>query len=98
MNKQYITYFDFLRGVAILMVIGIHTYVAGEFFSFDGTIRIVFRQFLNCAVPVFLALSAFFLGKKKLDTKTTIFAFWKKQIPKCISLVLFGLFLHFFYL
>lgn len=82
MSKQHISYFDFLRGIAILMVIGIHTYVAGDLTSVDGTIRIVLRQFLNCAVPIFLALSAFFLGKKKLDTRTSIVAFWKKQIPK----------------
>ena len=82
MSKHHITYFDFLRGIAILMVIGIHTYLAGDFSSFDGTIRVVFRQFLNCAVPVFLALSAFFLGKKKLDSRISIITFWKKQIPK----------------
>ncbi|MBE6291670.1 MAG: acyltransferase [Bacteroidales bacterium] len=82
MSRQHITYFDFLRGIAILMVIGIHTYVAGDFFSVGGTIRIILRQLLNCAVPVFLALSAFFLGRKRLDTRNFIISFWKKQIPK----------------
>lgn len=82
MSKQHITYFDFLRGIAILMVIGIHTYVASDFSSVDGTIRIILRQFLNCAVPIFLALSAFFLGRKRLDSRETIISFWKKQIPK----------------
>lgn len=82
MSKQHITYFDFLRGIAILMVIGIHTYVTGDFSSVDGTIRIILRQFLNCGVPIFLALSAFFLGKKRLDSRDSIISFWKKQIPK----------------
>lgn len=82
MSKQHITYFDFLRGIAILMVIGIHTYVPGDFSSVDGTIRIILRQLLNCAVPVFLALSAFFLGGKRLEPRNSIISFWKKQIPK----------------
>lgn len=62
-NIEHITYFDFLRGVAILMVIGIHTYVAGDFNTIDGSVRIIIRQLLNCAVPIFLALSAFFLSR-----------------------------------
>ena len=82
MSKTHINYFDFLRGIAILMVIGIHTYVTGNFYDLDGTIRIILRQFLNCAVPIFLALSAFFLGQKKLDSKSSVTSFWKKQIPK----------------
>ena len=40
------TYFDFLRGLAIMMVVGIHTYTLGE----DST---VVRQLLNTAVPLF---------------------------------------------
>ena len=80
--KQHITYFDFLRGVAILMVLGIHTYVDGDFTSLDGTLKILFRQILNCAVPVFLALSAFFLGRKTFENRDSVLFFWKKQIPK----------------
>ena len=80
--KQHITYFDFLRGIAILMVVAIHTYIAGDFMSVDGTARIIFRQFLNCAVPIFLALSGFFLGRKIFDNQNSVQSFWKKQIPK----------------
>ena len=64
------------------MVIAIHTYVTGNFTSVEGVISIVFRQTLNCAVPIFLALSGFFLGCKTLDDKQSTLAFWKKQIPK----------------
>lgn len=38
--KKRIAYFDFLRGFAIAMVVGIHTYTLGE----DS---IVIRRFLN---------------------------------------------------
>ena len=82
MNKQHISYFDFIRGIAILMVVAIHTYGAGNFESINGTIRIISRQILNCAVPIFLALSGFFLGCKTFDNKYGIIQFWGKQITK----------------
>ena len=82
-------YFDFLRGVAILMVIGIHTFdpIKGRVEGFD--IGVLVRQCLNVAVPLFLALSGFFLYRKPLDTKEKVFSFWKKQIPKNYIPVLF---------
>lgn len=75
MTKK-IKYFEALRGIAILMVVGIHTYVM------DSSFNVFIRQTLNCAVPLFFALSGFFLYKKVLDTKEQIYSFWRKQIPK----------------
>lgn len=82
--KQHIAYFDFVRGIAILMVVGIHTFFnsTGTFETPCGGFQVIIRQILNCAVPTFLALSGFFLGRKKFTTKTDVFNFWKKQIPK----------------
>lgn len=68
-------YFDFLRGVAILFVIGIHTFILGKN-------SIVLRQILNTAVPIFVAISGFFLSQKQIDTKSAYISFIKKQIPK----------------
>lgn len=82
MSRQHIAYYDFLRGIAILMVVAIHTYVAGDFTTIDGIARILFRQTLNCAVPIFLALSGFFLGRKSFDGSQSVVSFWKRQIPK----------------
>ena len=56
------TYFDFLRGFAIMMVVGIHTYTLGE----DSTLV---RQLLNTAVPLFIAISGYFLSQKKMENK-----------------------------
>lgn len=73
-----IGYFDFWRGVAIAMVVGIHTFVMSQ-----PTAGMVFvRQLLNCAVPVFLALSGYFatIGFVKRRLHATIF--WKRQIPR----------------
>lgn len=74
MNKRN-DYFDFLRGLAILMVIAIHTYNIKT----DG---VVFRQVLNCAVPIFIAISGYFLSQKAMDTKEGYILFLKKQLPK----------------
>lgn len=76
-------YFDFLRGIAIIMVVGIHTYPS-EMTMSDGLsefIQIVIRNALNCAVPLFLAISGYFIARKKLDTFAGCRAFWQKQIP-----------------
>ena len=75
--KQHISYFDFLRGIAILMVVAIHTYIAGDFITADGTVRIIFRQLLNCAVPIFLAISGFFLGRKTFDNRTRVLSVFR---------------------
>lgn len=45
-------------------------------------INVVIRQMLNCAVPIFLAISGYFLCTKKLDTWNERKLFWQKQIPK----------------
>ena len=75
-------YFDFLRGLSILMVIGVHTLTNCNFNSTLGTINVGIRQILNCAVPIFLAISGFFLANKHLDTKQDCFTFYKTQIFK----------------
>lgn len=70
-----ISYFDFLRGLAIMMVVGIHTYTLGE-----DSIEV--RQLLNAAVPLFIAISGYFLSQKKMENKEDYFSFLKKQLPK----------------
>ena len=75
--QQRDTYFDFLRGIAIIMVIGIHTYV-------DGLMHfnLFLRQFLNCAVPIFLAISGYFIGHKSFAEQGSYGKFLKKQVPR----------------
>ena len=60
MSKQHIVYFDFLRGIAIMMVVAIHTFPKCSWDDSGDWGFILIRQILNCAVPIFLALSAFF--------------------------------------
>lgn len=80
--SERIEYFDFLRGIAIIMVVGIHTFVSYPIDTTIGCFFSIIRQILNCAVPIFLALSGLFCGGKLLDNKKARISFWKKQIPK----------------
>lgn len=75
--QQRDTYFDFLRGIAIIMVIGIHTYT-------DGLVHfnLFLRQFLNCAVPIFLAISGYFIGHKSFVEQGSCVKFLKKHVPR----------------
>ncbi len=76
-------YFDFLRGVAICMVVAIHTTPS---LGFDGTVigslEIIIRQVINAAVPLFLTISGFFLAKKRLETNEQRLGFWKNHISR----------------
>lgn len=80
MIKERNEYFDFLKGVAILMVIGIHTFIKCDFSSFHNFFNIGVRQVLNCAVPFFLACSGYFLASKTLNNRNDIIGFYQKQI------------------
>lgn len=76
-EKQRDSFFDFLRGIAIVMVIGIHTYVDDPLHF-----NLFVRQFLNCAVPIFLAISGYFIGRKNFTIVGSYTAFLKKQISR----------------
>lgn len=82
-------YFDSLRGIAILMVVAIHTFIACEFDNFQSICAISMREIFNVAVPLFLAISGFFIGRKKFESNYQIITFWKKQIPKVYIPTLF---------
>ena len=81
-KEHRIVYFDFLRGLAILMVVGIHTYTVEPY---DGALNIskaIMRDMLDFAVPLFLAISGYFLGERSLQNKFEYLSFIKKQIPR----------------
>ena len=82
MTTSRLTYFDFLRGIAILLVIGIHTYTVRSFEGTSNIFQIGIRETLNFAVPLFLAISGFFIAKKDITDKKSYFSFLKKQLPR----------------
>ena len=95
-----IEYFDVLRGLAILGVVAIHSSGSGLQFSEESinfNFTVLWRNILNFAVPMFLAISGYFLAKKTIGSSKEYAAFQRKQIPRVYiplliwSLVWFGL-------
>ncbi len=82
---ERIRYFDILRGLAILGVVAIHSSSAGLRFS-DNSLNfhftVLWRQLINFSVPLFIAISGYFLAKKSMAHVDKYFTFLKKQIPR----------------
>lgn len=81
MSKR-ISYFDSLRGIAIILVIIIHTYTASNFQDYQSIFNIIVREFCNLAVPLFLFISGFFVGQKPFKDRSNYLMFLKKQLPR----------------
>lgn len=78
-------YFDILRGAAIIAVVAIHSISVGlnqPINSLDFNLTMFFRNAINFAVPVFLAISGYFLVNKNVQNTAQYISFIKKQIPK----------------
>ena len=77
-------YFDFLRGIAITMVVGIHTIKTDNlgFETIEDICTVLLRLILNSAVPLFLAISGYFLGNRDISFGRKHLDFLKRQIPK----------------
>jgi len=85
--KERIIYFDLLRGLAIIGVVAIHSTAIGYTFedtSIDFNITVFWRQMINFAVPMFIAISGFFLANKEISTYNEYFSFLKKQILRVL--------------
>jgi surface polysaccharide O-acyltransferase-like enzyme len=85
--KERITYFDLLRGLAIIGVVAIHSTGIGYTFedtSIDFNMTVFWRQMINFSVPMFVAISGFFLANKDTRTYNEYFLFLKKQIPRVL--------------
>lgn len=87
-----IEYFDILRGLAILGVVAIHSSVTGLQFeqnTLNFNFTVLWRNALNFSVPLFLAISGYFLAKKNIQNYSEYFTFLKKQIPRVYTPLLF---------
>lgn len=79
--KERNIYYDFLKGVAIMGVVAIHTMVLKyEPYTIGGVILAIFRNLLGCCVPFFVAVSGYFLANKKLGTKNEYICFLKNRL------------------
>lgn len=80
-----IEYFDILRGLAILGVVAIHASGRGFQFeqdSFNFNFSVLWRNVLNFSVPLFFAISGYFLARKDIQSYSEYFKFLKKQLPR----------------
>lgn len=92
MKSERIAYWDYLRGIAILMVVALHCYPYDAKILDEQLLPSAMRGFINVCVPLFLAISGFFIGRKSFDTKDAYFSFLKKQIPRVyIPCILFSI-------
>ena len=80
LNKN-IPYFDFLKGLAIIFVVGAHTVPKYDLTDISNIIPIILKDFCRCAVPLFLAISAYFMAQKNFSTKDKTIGFWRRYIP-----------------
>lgn len=83
-----ISCFDFLRGVAIIMVVFIHCLGRSYSYSTITLPVIAARNLMNVAVPLFLAISGYFLASKQMENGGYV-SFLKKQIPRVYIPMLF---------
>lgn len=76
-TKSRETYFDFFRGIAIIFVIGIHTFT-----NTNGLAGLYLKQLLNCGVPMFVAISGYFIGQKKISSWHDYKGFLSRHIAR----------------
>ena len=62
-KTNHTEYFDFLRGIAVIMVVAIHTF--GQAYNYNNVSfpAVFLRQIFNCAVPFILCFECFFSDK-----------------------------------
>lgn len=78
-------YFDILRAVAVIFVICIHIFYRIPAVANSSSIPIIpaiWRTLIGSAVPLFIAISGYFMANKDVSTPKKYFAFIKKQIPR----------------
>lgn len=84
-----ISYFDALRGLAIVMVVAIHSF--GNYYSYLNVncLVLIIRNIFNVAVPVFLVISGFFLADKVMVDWKGYALFLKHQVSRVYIPILF---------
>lgn len=89
------TYFDFLRGIAIMLVVANHTKVHQDIHSLIGVVNAAMTCVVSPAVPIFLAISGYFLSRNVMETRADYFLFLRKQLPTVYLPCLFWSIFHF---
>ena len=88
MGNKREAYYDFLRGIAIIFVVAIHSFGLSFAKGSFPLPSICLRNFFNIAVPIFLALSGFFMARKRVE-RHEFTSFFKKQFSRVYLPVVF---------
>lgn len=85
-TSNRIDYLDFLKGIAILLVVANHTSPYGLETISVGSIGFwlldFWAQIFKLGVPLFLVISGFLLGMKNFEEKGNYRTFLRRQMPK----------------
>lgn len=86
-------YFDALRAIAIIMVIANYTCSVANLDMLHGfNFNVLILQVIKCAVPLFLAISGYFLCRAAINNKKEYFIFLRKHLSKIyIPMLIFSL-------
>lgn len=86
-------YFDFLRAFAIIMVIGNHTSSFTNLNMANGfNMNVLILQIMKCAVPIFLAISGYFLCNVTISNNSQYYSFLKKHLIRIyLPMMIFSL-------
>lgn len=83
--KERLYYFDSLRCFAIIAVVFIHSNGVGytnQLFSTQFNFSVIFRQIANFGVPLFLAISGYFMSRRKVKNKKDYLVYLRKVLPR----------------
>ncbi|NJA05749.1 acyltransferase [Methylococcaceae bacterium WWC4] len=98
-TPQRVEYFDVLRGIAIIGVVAIHSSGVGLQFKddvYNFHFTVIWRNLVNFSVPLFLAISGYFLSKKSVGNINDYVLFIKKQVTRVYIPLLFWSFVWLF--
>lgn len=78
-----------------MLVVANHTKVHGDIHTLLGVINAAMTCAVSPAVPIFLAISGYFLSRKAMETRSDYFCFLRKQLPTVYLPCLFWSIFHF---
>ncbi len=98
MNTNKDLSFQAFRGLAIIAVVAIHASATGKLFinneslSLNYEFSLIFRQFINYAVAVFIFISGFFTPKNYFSTISDYLIYYNKRLTRLLIPYLFWCF------
>lgn len=76
MEKGKRTYWQIIRGICILAVVLIHSFIGFEYIDGRDISYIIIRQFINFAVPTFVFMAGYFVNPDKIMTDDFQYKKW----------------------